>query len=113
MKHRPKLHLHIGLRTFKTALAVTIALLIAGALDSYSPIFAGLGAIVAMARTLHDALREARTQFVGVILGGRSYITTVTPDGLIASQPSTHGTSVQDPAAGSIPSTGDSSENTV
>lgn len=70
MKHRPKLHLHIGLRTFKTALAVTIALLIAGALDSYSPIFAGLGAIVAMARTLHDALREARTQFVGVILGG-------------------------------------------
>ena len=38
MKHRPKLHLHIGLRTFKTALAVTIALLIAGALDSYSPI---------------------------------------------------------------------------
>ena len=50
---------------------------------------------------------------LGVILGGRSYITTVTPDGLIASQPSTHGTSVQDPAADSIPSTGDSSENTV
>ena len=50
---------------------------------------------------------------LGVILGGRSYITTVTPDGLIASQPSAHGTSVQDPAAGSIPSTGDSSENTV
>ena len=36
---------------------------------------------------------------LGVILGGRSYITTVTPDGLIASQPSAHGTSVQDPAA--------------
>ena len=50
---------------------------------------------------------------LGVILGGRSYITTVTPDGLIASQPNAHGTSVQDPAAGSIPSTGDSSENTV
>ena len=50
---------------------------------------------------------------LGVILGGRSYITTVTPDGLIASQPSTHGTTVQDPAAGSIPSTGDSSEETV
>ena len=50
---------------------------------------------------------------LGVILGGRSYITTVTPDGLIASQPSTHGTSVQDPAADSIPSTGDSSEKTV
>ena len=50
---------------------------------------------------------------LGVILGGRSYITTVTPDGLIASQPSTHGTTVQNPAAGSIPSTGDSSEETV
>ena len=50
---------------------------------------------------------------LGVILGGRSYITTVTPDGLIASQPSTHGTSVQDPAADSIPSTGDSAEKTV
>ena len=50
---------------------------------------------------------------LGVILGGRSYITTVTPDGLIVSQPSVHSTSVQDPAADSIPSTGDSSENTV
>lgn len=50
---------------------------------------------------------------LGVILGGRSYITTVTPDGLIVSQPSVHSTSVQDPAAGSIPSTGDSSEKTV
>ena len=50
---------------------------------------------------------------LGVILGDRSYITTVTPDGLIASQPSAHGTSTQAPAAGSIPSTGDSSEETV
>ena len=50
---------------------------------------------------------------LGVILGGRSYITTVTPDGLIASQPSAHGTSVQDPAADSIPSSRDSSEKTV
>ena len=50
---------------------------------------------------------------LGVILGSRSYITTVTPDGLIASQPNAHGTSVQDPAADSIPSTGDSSEKTV
>ena len=50
---------------------------------------------------------------LGVILGGRSYITTVTPDGLIASQPSTHGTTVQNPAAGSIPSADESSEKTV
>ena len=50
---------------------------------------------------------------LGVILGGRSYITTVTPDGLVGSQPSAHGTSTQAPAAGSIPSTGGSSEETV
>ena len=50
---------------------------------------------------------------LGVILGGRSYITTVTPDGLIASQPSVHGTSVQEPTAGPIPSADDSSETTV
>lgn len=70
LKHHPKLHLHVGLRTFKTALAVTIALLIAQLINSYSPIFAGLGAIVAMTRTLRDALEAAKTQFVGVILGG-------------------------------------------
>ena len=50
---------------------------------------------------------------LGVILGGRSYITTVTPDGLVGSQPSAHSTSVQDPAAGSIPSADDSSKKTV
>ena len=50
---------------------------------------------------------------LGVILGGRSYITTVTPDGLVSSQPSAHGTSVQDPATGSIPTTGSSPEKTV
>ena len=70
MKHHPKLHLHVGLRTFKTALAVTIALLITRLINSYSPIFAGLGAIVAMTRTMREAIDAAKTQFVGVILGG-------------------------------------------
>ena len=51
---------------------------------------------------------------LGVILGGRSYITTVTPDGLIASQPSAHGTSTQAPTSeGSAPAIGDSPETTV
>ena len=70
MKHRPKLHLHIGLRIFKTALAVTVALLVAQAFHSYSPIFAGLGAVVAMARTFRESLQAAKTQWVGVIFGG-------------------------------------------
>ena len=46
---------------------------------------------------------------LGVILGGRSYITTVSPDGLISSQPGTHGSSTADPVAGSAtPADGDS-----
>ena len=51
---------------------------------------------------------------LGVILGGRSYITTVTPDGLVDSQPSAHGTSAQAPTSeGSAPAIGDSPETTV
>ena len=69
MPRHPKLHLHIGLRIFKTALAVTVAMALARLLDSYSPIFAGLGAVVAMARTLRESLEAARTQFVGLFLG--------------------------------------------
>ena len=50
----------------------------------------------------------------GVILGRRSYITTVTPDGLVGSQPSAHGTSTQTPTSeGSAPAIGDSPETTV
>ena len=46
---------------------------------------------------------------LGVVLGGRSYITTVSPDGLISSQPGTHGSSTGDPVAGSAtPADGDS-----
>lgn len=67
---KPHLHIHIGLRTFKTALAVTIALLITQLIGAYSPVFAGLGAIVVMTRTLHDSIVEAKTQFIALILGG-------------------------------------------
>ncbi|MCI8526549.1 MAG: hypothetical protein HFF17_11700 [Oscillospiraceae bacterium] len=66
---RPRNHLHIGLRVFKTALAVTISLWIAQGMQAYSPIFAGLGAMIGMGRTLRDALRDARTQVVGLLLG--------------------------------------------
>ena len=46
---------------------------------------------------------------LGVVLGGRSYITTVSPDGLVSSQPGTHGSSTADPVAGSAtPADGDS-----
>ena len=40
---------------------------------------------------------------LGVVLGGRSYITTVSPDGLISSEPGAHRSSTGDPVAGSTP----------
>ena len=60
---------HIGLRTFKTGLAVAIALLIAGMRDAASPIYAALGALGAMSRTLHDSWEVCMTQFVGILIG--------------------------------------------
>lgn len=62
-------HLHIGLRTVKTGLAVAIALLIASLRDAAMPIFAAIGAISAMSRTLHDSRRACATQFAGITIG--------------------------------------------
>lgn len=60
---------HIGLRTVKTAVAVALALLIADLRGSPAPIFAAIGAIVAMNRTLGDAVQSCLTQFAGILLG--------------------------------------------
>lgn len=60
---------HIGLRTVKTALAVALALLFADLRGSPAPIFAAIGAIVAMNRTLGDAVQSCLTQFAGILLG--------------------------------------------
>ncbi len=60
---------HIGLRTVKTALAVALALFFADLRGSPLPIFAAIGAIVAMARTVGDAFETCRTQFFGILLG--------------------------------------------
>ncbi len=61
--------LHIGLRTVKTGLAVALALLAASLRDAAMPIFAAIGAIGAMSRTLYDSRRACLTQFVGILLG--------------------------------------------
>lgn len=60
---------HIGLRTIKTAIAVALALLIADLRGSPAAIFAAIGAIVAMNRTLGDAVQSCLTQFFGILLG--------------------------------------------
>lgn len=60
---------HIGLRTVKTGLAVALALFFADLRSSPLPIFAAIGAIVAMSRTVGDAFETCRTQFFGILLG--------------------------------------------
>lgn len=60
---------HIGLRTVKTGLAVALALLLALWRGSPSPIFAAIGAISAMSRTLSDAARACLTQIAGILCG--------------------------------------------
>ena len=62
-------HLHIGLRTVKTGLAVTLALLVAGMRDAATQIYAVIGAIGAMSRTLHDSRLTCLTQFLGILVG--------------------------------------------
>ena len=60
---------HIGLRTVKTGLAVALALFFADLRSSPLPIFAAIGAIVAMSRTVGDAFETCRTQFFGILFG--------------------------------------------
>lgn len=59
-----------GLRTLKTAIAVTLAVLITGCFSSISTFYAALGAMAAMDRTLSDSLKNCVTQLVGVLCGG-------------------------------------------
>ena len=63
---------HLGLRTVKTGLAVALALFFADLRGSPLPIFAAIGAIVAMSRTVGDAFETCRTQFFGILLGEAS-----------------------------------------
>ncbi len=65
-------HIHVGLRTAKTAAAVIIAMLL---VDSYGAtpsklIFAMLGAMAAVQPTFQDSLESCLTQIVGVLFGG-------------------------------------------
>ena len=61
--------INIGYRTVKSALAVTIALLIANFIQSNMPLFSALGAMSAMSRTPNDSLTACRNQLVGTICG--------------------------------------------
>lgn len=64
-------HLPIGLRTLKTALAVTLALFLVRLYSSNSDaaFYASFGALVAMDTTLDRSLRQGLTQLIGVLVG--------------------------------------------
>ena len=59
----------IGLRTLKTGLSVTLALLLCRVIPDGTPFYAALGALVAMDRTFADSLRASATQLVGLLCG--------------------------------------------
>lgn len=67
-----RLGYRIGLRTIKTGTAVVIALLIDSLRPSALPIFAAIGAIVVMSRTLSGAITAATTQLAGITCGAIS-----------------------------------------
>ena len=62
-------HVRVGLRTLKTALAVSVSLYIVSLFGAIS-IFPALAAIAVMRPTFEDALRECRSQGVGILVGG-------------------------------------------
>lgn len=66
----PKFHKPFGLRTVKTAIAVTLAVLLTRCFSTASSFYAALGAMTAMDRTISDSLKNCVTQLMGVILGG-------------------------------------------
>lgn len=64
-------HIHIGLRTVKTAIAVIIAMVIVDAYGTTTSkiVFAMLGAMAAVEPTFIESLESCLTQVVGVFLG--------------------------------------------
>lgn len=65
------LHIRIGLRTVKTAVAVIVAMLIVEALGTTDSklIFAMLGAMAAVQPTFRDSVESCLTQIIGVFFG--------------------------------------------
>jgi len=59
----------IGLRTFKTALAVIISMFLASLFGELT-IFVPLSAIAVMSKTFSEGLQECRVQAVGILIGG-------------------------------------------
>lgn len=60
----------IGMRTFKTVLAVFLAAVLMKYVFHQTPFFACIGAVVAMEKTLSQSLRTSITRNIGTLTGG-------------------------------------------
>ena len=59
----------IGMRTIKTALAVTLTILISQIFNLKSPFFAGIAAIIAMQSSVSESFSMGKNRMYGTILG--------------------------------------------
>jgi len=69
MKHALKAHLHIGMRSFKTALAAVLCALIYIPLDE-NPTFACIGAIFGLGNSYENSKLNGGNRFIGSVIGG-------------------------------------------
>lgn len=69
--NRPPRQLHLGLRTVKTALAVTLSVLLIRcfATEPLSVFYAAFGALIALETTFSKSLMQGLTQLIGVVCG--------------------------------------------
>lgn len=69
-----QLHFPVGLRIFKTALAVTLSVFIVRlfAAESLTVFYAAFGALIAMETTFTKSLKQGLTQLIGVFAGTAS-----------------------------------------
>lgn len=63
------IHRHIGLRTIKTGIAVTLAVFIAYLLKLKYPFFVGITTIISMDKTVVNTFKLGRNRIYGTILG--------------------------------------------
>ena len=59
----------VGMRTIKTAFAVSLTIFISNILKLKSPFFAGISAIIAMQTSVSQSLRAGKDRMYGTILG--------------------------------------------
>ncbi len=68
-RQKRRTRVRVGLRTLKTALAVGLSLYLVSLFGEIS-IFPALAAIAVMSPTFEDAMRECKSQAVGILFGG-------------------------------------------